>query len=69
MAESKRLKIVLASLENQGCVVEKRSRGWFIKFPDGVTAMTVHATESDHRSELNIRARIKRAGLAWPFDK
>lgn len=68
MAEGqKRMKIVLASLSTQGCIIERKSKGWLVKFPDG-GSMTVHNTNSDHRAELNIRSRVLRAGLAWPFD-
>jgi hypothetical protein len=68
MAEGqKRIKALLASLERQGCGVERRTRGWFIKLPDG-SSLVIHLTESDHRSEKNTRARVLRAGLDWPFD-
>lgn len=65
---SKRMRIVLVSLENQGAVIAPTNKGYFVKFPNG-DSMTVHRTESDHRAEKNIRARVKRAGLNWPFDQ
>ncbi len=64
---SKRLRIILVNLERQGCVVERRKQGWFVKFPNGEST-TIHLTESDHRAEKNTRARVLRAGLSWPFD-
>lgn len=68
MAEGqKRIRALLASLEGQGCGVERKTKGWFIKFPDG-SSMIVHLTDSDHRAEKNTRARVLRAGLYWPFD-
>lgn len=68
MAESsKRMRIVLLSLENQGCEVTPTNKGWFVKFPNG-DSMTLHRTDSDHRAEKNTRARVRRAGLEWPFD-
>lgn len=69
MAEGqKRLRAILAALEGQGCGVERKDKGWFVKFPNG-TSMMVHLTESDHRAEKNTRARVLRAGLEWPFDR
>lgn len=68
MAEGqKRLKIILVSLERQGCGVERKNKGWFIKFPNGDSTM-IHTSDSDHRAEKNTRARVLRAGLQWPFD-
>lgn len=68
MAEGqKRVKALLASLERQGCGVERRTKGWFVKFPDGTTTM-IHLTDSDHRAEKNTRSRVLRAGMEWPFD-
>lgn len=64
---SKRVRAILASLESQGATVERRTRGWFVKFPNGDTT-TIHPSDSDHRAEKNTRARVKRAGLRWPFD-
>lgn len=69
MAEStKRMRIVLVSLERQGCEVTPTNKGWFVKFPNG-DSMTLHRTDSDHRAERNTRSRVKRAGLTWPFDQ
>jgi hypothetical protein len=66
---SKRMRVVLSSLEEQGCNVQPTRSGWMIRFPDGVESMTLHRTESDWRSEKNTRSRVIRAGLIWPFDK
>lgn len=68
MATLKRTKIILASLEEQGARICESKKGWLIFFPDGVSSMTMHKTNSDHRAETNMRARVKRAGLTWPFD-
>ena len=64
---NKRMRIVLASLESQGANVAPTNKGWMIKFPNG-ESMTMHRSESDHRAEMNIRSRVRRAGLTWPFD-
>lgn len=64
---TKRMRIILLSLERQGCVVESKAKGWLVKFPNGGT-LTLHKTNSDYRAEMNIRSRILRAGLTWPFD-
>lgn len=65
---NKRIRIVLTSLESQGAVVAPTNKGYFVKFPNG-DSMTLHRSESDHRAEMNIRARVRRAGLDWPFDQ
>ena len=65
---SKRMRIVLTSLERQGCEITPTNKGWFVKFPNG-DSMTLHRTDSDHRAERNTRSRVKRAGLEWPFDQ
>jgi len=69
MAEGmKRLKIIITSLREQGAVVEPKTNGYFVKFPNGDTTI-LHTSDSDHRAEMNTRSRVKRAGLEWPFDK
>lgn len=69
MAEgSKRRRILLVSLEKQGCNIERRKNGWFIKFPNNKDTLTIHVSPSDHRAEMNTRSRVLRAGLEWPFD-
>jgi len=65
----KKIKILLLSLEKQGCTVVEVKSGWLIRFPDGETSTTIHKTPSDVRAIKNNRARILRAGLDWPFDK
>lgn len=66
---SKRLKIIIMSLEKQGCVVREVKGGWLVRPPSkDAEQFTIHGTESDHRAELNTRARVKRARLTWPFD-
>lgn len=70
MASSpKRTKIILASLADQGAIITPTSKGWMVRLPDaGKSSLTIHKTESDPRSEANTRARVRRAGLKWPFD-
>lgn len=63
----KEVRLLLRSLEMQGADVLPAKKGKLIRFPNGDT-LTVHFTNSDHRSTLNMRAAIKRAGLQWPFD-
>jgi len=63
----KEIKALLDSLDEQGALLFKVKKGVLVKFPDG-SMTTVHRTNSDHRSTLNMRAVVKRAGLAWPFD-
>lgn len=63
----KDLRAVLKSLEAQGCTLRPVSNGTWVGFPNGKST-TFHRTESDHRSALNQRARVKAAGLTWPFD-
>lgn len=59
---------VLAAAERQGACLVARKDGVVVRFPDG-TSTIVHWTDSDHRSAANMRARFRRSGLAWPFDK
>ena len=63
----KEVKELLDSLDEQGALLMKVKKGVLVKFPDG-SMTTVHRTNSDYRSTLNMRAVVKRAGLAWPFD-
>lgn len=63
----KRVRVIVVALERQGCAVERKTKGWFIKFPNGDSTI-IHLSESDHRAEKNTRARVLRAGLEWPFD-
>ena len=62
----KDLRVVLASLESQGCKLKDCTKGTMVYLPNG-EAMTIHRTNSDHRSVLNQRARVLRAGLSWPL--
>ena len=67
---SKRLRIIINSLEDQGCVVRETKSGWLVRPPaKDAEQFAIHGTESDHRAEKNTRARVLRAGLTWPFDK
>ncbi len=66
---SKRHRIVIASLTEQGATVTETKSGYLIKCPDKKTTITFHKTESDPRAEANTRSRVLRAGLSWPFDK
>lgn len=60
--------ILLKSLESQGCRIEDTDKGWRVLFPDGVSTVSIHKSQGDRRSRENLRAKIKRAGLLWPFD-
>jgi hypothetical protein len=66
---SKRTRIIVASLEEQGAKVIELShkKGHMVRFKDG-SSLTMHNTESDPRAEANTRSRVLRAGLKWPFD-
>lgn len=64
----KDLRVIFKSLEEQGCEVRQTRAGWRIFFPDGST-FTVHPTAGDRRARMNFRARIRRSGCTWPFDK
>jgi hypothetical protein len=64
----KQLKVILVSLERQGCTIKPTSKGYLILFPDGETSTTFHKTPSDVRVLKNMRSRILRAGLLWPLD-
>lgn len=38
-----------------------------VRFPNGGST-SIHYSNSDYRSTLNMRSEVKRAGLQWPFD-
>lgn len=54
-------------LEPQGVTTTRTTKGILLRFPNGDTSM-VHFSGSDHRERLNVRSRVKRAGLDWPGD-
>lgn len=54
-------------LREQGCVVEDRKDGWLIRFPYGGQKM-MHRTIGDVRHLDNLRAAVRRNGVAWPLD-
>jgi hypothetical protein len=64
---NKQQKVLLVSLEHQGCKVRRTKDGWFVAFPSG-GGTSVHTSTSDHRAVQNLRSTIRRAGLEWPFD-
>lgn len=64
---SKRLKILLLSLDKQGCRVVETTKGYQVFPPSGSEPITIHKTTSDWRAEKDVRARVRRAGLDWPF--
>lgn len=64
----KEIKALLRSLERQGCTLVPTTNGVRVLFPDGVGTTALHFSYSDHRSYMNSRADIRRAGLHWPFD-
>lgn len=63
----KQQKVLLVSLENQGCKIRRTRDGWFVTFPAG-GGTSIHTSVSDHRAVANLRSTIKRAALEWPFD-
>lgn len=63
----KRTKLLLASLESQGCKLRRTTNGWWIGFPNGKSG-TFHLSPSDRRAEANFRAIVRRNGVVWPFD-
>lgn len=63
----KQQKVLLLSLEDQGCGVRRTKDGWFVTFPSG-GGTSIHTSISDHRAVQNLRATIRRANLNWPFD-
>lgn len=65
--DRKERRIILESLEAQGCEIIRTKKGVRILFPNGDTT-AMHTSHSDHRAFANMRADIRRAGLAWPFD-
>ena len=66
--QGKRLRVLLAGLERQGCTIVETKKGYRILCPDGVSTLGFHKTASDHRAEANIRGDVKRAGLQWPLN-
>lgn len=58
---------LLDHIEPQGVKITRVSKGFLLRLPDGGTT-TVHLTNSDHRADDNLRARLKRAGISWPTD-
>jgi hypothetical protein len=64
---SKEIRRVLKAAERAGVMVVETRKGWQFRFPDG-SSTSLHRTESDSRSALNLRARFRRAGVPWPLD-
>lgn len=62
MAHNKDLKNLVKSLEDQGWTTRDTRKGLYLLAPDGVGAVLVHYTNSDHRAWKNTLAEIRRAG-------
>lgn len=57
------LEALLREAEKQGCRVQQGGNNhWKIYAPNG-TIIVTGSTPSDHRSVLNTRARLRRAGV------
>lgn len=65
---SKELKQLISSFEEQGCRVQRSTKGYKIYCPGG-GVLTMHLTLSDRRSMLNFRSNVRSMGLIWPFDQ
>lgn len=63
----KEIRSLLKHLEAEGATVLPGKRGAKVRFENGATT-SIHLTNSDHRSTLNMRAIIKRNGHTWPWD-
>lgn len=61
-----RMKQLVKDLEKQGCHSRRTKNGWIIYFPNGVDRMGIHTSQSDMKSVMAMRAKVKRAGLEWP---
>lgn len=58
---SKSIRQLIAELEKQGCTATMSKSGhWRISRPGYPDKVTVPATPSDRRSELNARAKLRR---------
>lgn len=62
----KRLADLAASLEKQGARV-RRSGSGYVVIGDGNRLVPLHTTPSDTNVERNMRRKVERAGLTWPF--
>lgn len=63
----KEISRLLEHVERQGVKVTPTTKGYLLRLPNGDTAM-VHKSLSDWRAPLNIRARLRQAGIDWPTD-
>jgi hypothetical protein len=59
-------KLVSLLERDQNCKIKKTSKGYWVGFPSGKSAM-IHLSVSDHRAVKNIRADIERGGCTWPL--
>ena len=62
-----RLSQLLDGFVAQGCTWKKTKGGVQVYAPSGAI-ISLHTTESDHRSVRNARSQTRRAGLEWPLD-
>lgn len=66
---SKLHRTILRCAENQGWGIREVRNGYWLNAPDGKTTYAFHthsSTPSDHRSDRNLLAALKRAGLDVP---
>lgn len=63
----KRIRALLAGLEEQGAVIVRIRDGWQVRCPNG-GIITVHGSPSDRRAEMNLRSEVRKRGMRWPFD-
>ena len=60
---TKDVKKLVARVAEQGWRVEDRGTCWMALSPDGVTKVTIHKTNSDHRAIKNIVSRLRKGGF------
>lgn len=58
---------ILDHVQKQGVNVVETKKGYLLRLPDGETEM-MHKSQSDYRGVQNMRAKLKRSGISWPFD-
>lgn len=64
-ATKKLIKRLLEEADTQGWGQKRTKDGVQLLAPDGVGIVTVHLTESDHRSINNTIGRMRKYGFKW----
>lgn len=59
----KRYRKLAVEAERNGATFKPTKNGWLVFGPDGRSITTIHMSESDVRSEHNVRSRLRRAGV------